>query len=130
MFGQEISSFSFWCVALLICIILLVILGQISRFYTKMRNFYKESDAQQLALNAQLKQLQGTMSEILGEIRRSNRLANEMLELKQAELTGDFEIVEEPVAAAPVAPAKKNIPEVPEVKSALPGESAKTFPKL
>lgn len=129
MFGQEISSFSFWCVALLICIILLVVLGQISRFYAKMRDFCKEIDAQQLALNAQLKQLQGTMSEILGEVRRSNRLANEMLELKQAELTGDFEIVEEPIAAAPAA-APKNIPEVPEVKSALPGEGAKSFPKL
>lgn len=129
MFGQEISSFSFWCVALLICIILLVVLGQISRFYAKMRDFCKEIDAQQLALNAQLKQLQGTMSEILGEVRRSNRLANEMLELKQAELTGDFEIVEEPIAAAPAA-APKNIPEIPEVKSALPGEGAKSFPKL
>ena len=120
MFGQEISAFSFWCVALLICIILLIMLGQISRFYARLRDFCKESDAQQLALNAQLKQLQGTMSEILGELRRGNRLANELLELKHAELTGDFEIVEEPIAAAPpmsapaAAPApQKNIPEAP-----------------
>ena len=121
MFGQEISSFSFWCVALMICIILLVMLGQLSRFYARLRDFCKESDAQQLALNAQLKQLQGTMSEILGELRRGNRLANELLELKHAELTGDFEIVEEPVApapsraaAAPAAPApQKSAPEAP-----------------
>ena len=121
MFGQEISSFSFWCVALMICIILLVMLGQLSRFYARLRDFCKESDAQQLALNAQLKQLQGTMSEILGELRRGNRLANELLELKHAELTGDFEIVEEPVApapsraaAAPAAPApQKSAPEPP-----------------
>ena len=129
MFGQEISSFSFWCVALLICIILLLLLGQISRFYAKIRDFCKETDAQQLALNAQLKQLQGTMAELLGEVRRSNRLANEMLELKQAELTGDFEIVEEPVTAAPPT-IKKEVaePEVPKIPSA--GAAPQTFPKL
>lgn len=112
----------------MICIILLVMLGQVSRFYARLRDFCKEADAQQLALNAQLKQLQGTMSEILGELRRGNRLSNEMLELKHAELTGDFEIVEEPVAPPPSI--KKNVPEVPEVKSALPGEAPKSFPKL
>ena len=124
MFGQEISTFSFWCVALMICVILLILLGQISRFYAKMRDFTKEVDAQQLALNAQLKQLQGTMSEILGELRRSNRLANEQLELKRAELTGDFEIVEEPIAPPPVAaPAPVSSP-------APMGEAPKTFPKI
>lgn len=129
MFGQEISSFSFWCVALLICIILLLLLGQISRFYAKIRDFCKETDAQQLALNAQLKQLQGTMAELLGEVRRSNRLANEMLELKQAELTGDFEIVEEPVTAAPPAIKKEAAePEVTKIPSA--GAAPQTFPKL
>jgi len=120
---------SFWFVALMICIILLILLGQISRFYARMKNLAADLDAQQLALNAQLKQLQGTLSEVLGEIRRGNRLSNEMIELKQAELTGDFEIVEEPIASAP---AQKSAIEVPEVKSALPGAGGtpKTFPKL
>lgn len=129
MFGQEISSLSFWFVALMICIILLVLVGQLSRFYARMKNLAADLDAQQLAINAQLKQLQGTLSEVLGEIRRGNRLSNEMIELKQAELTGDFEIVEEPIAPAP---AKKSAVEVPEVKSALPGAGGppKTFPKL
>ena len=127
MFGQEISSLSFWCVALLICIILLVIVGQISRFYARFRSFCKETDAQQLALTAQLKQLQGTMSEVLGEIRRGNRLANELVELKQAELTGDFEIVEEPVSPAAV---KKEVAAVVEAAQPRPGEPPKTFPKI
>ena len=127
MFGQEISTSSFWSVALLICIILLIMLGQISRFYARLRDFCKEADAQQLALNAQLKQLQGTMSEILGELRRGNRLANEQLELKRAEMTGDFEIVEEPIAAPPVQPAKQAAPDTPPpVREGAP----KTFPKL
>ena len=107
-----------------VCIILLLLLGQISRFYAKIRDFCKETDAQQLALNAQLKQLQGTMAELLGEVRRSNRLANEMLELKQAELTGDFEIVEEPIAPAPVARQTE------EKTAHLPGNVPKSFPQL
>ena len=57
MFGQEVTTSSFWGVALMICIILLIMLGQLSRFYARLRDFCKESDAQQLALNAQLKQL-------------------------------------------------------------------------
>lgn len=126
MFGQEISAFSFWCVALLICIILLILLGQISRFYVKMRNFCKENDAQQLILNAQLKQLQGTLSEVLGELRRSNRLVNEQLELKRAEMTGDFEIVEEPIAPPPV----KSAAAAPAAPPPIQGDQPQKFPKL
>ena len=129
MFGQEISSFSFWCVALMICIILLIMLGQLSRFYARLRDFCKESDAQQLALNAQIKQLQGTMSEILGEIRRGNRLANELLELKHAELTGDFEIVEEPVAPAP-APRTAAAPAAAPAPQKSAPEAPRTFPQI
>ena len=129
MFGQEISTFSFWCVALMICIILLIILGQVSRFYAKMRDYCKDTDAQQLALNAQLKQLQGTLSEILGELRRSNRLVNEQLELKRAELTGDFEIIEEPIAQPP-SPVAAKIQTAPQEPAAPKAEPPKTFPKI
>lgn len=124
MFGQEISTSSFWSVALMICIILLVMLGQLSRFYARLRDFCKEADSQQLALNAQIKQLQGTMSEILGELRRANRLAHEQLELKRAELTGDFEIVEEPIPP----PVKKAA--APEAAAQVKSESPQAFPKL
>ena len=127
MFGQEITTSSFWGVALMICIILLIMLGQLSRFYARLRDFCKESDAQQLALNAQIKQLQGTMSEILGELRRANRLANEQLELKRAELTGDFEIVEEPITPAVIPPKQSSPANTVPVSQAEP---PKTFPKL
>ena len=127
MFGQEVTTSSFWGVALMICIILLIMLGQISRFYARLRDFCKESDAQQMALNAQLKQLQGTMSEILGELRRANRLANEQLELKRAEMTGDFEIVEEPVVSA--VPPKQTAAAAPS-PAPQQSEPPKTFPKI
>ena len=51
------------------------------------------------------------MSEQLGEQRRLIRLANEILELKRAELTGDFEIVEEPIPAAASEPQEEKAPE-------------------
>ena len=127
MFGQEVTTSSFWGVALMICIILLIMLGQISRFYARLRDFCKESDAQQMALNAQLKQLQGTMSEILGELRRAHRLANEQLELKRAEMTGDFEIVEEPVVSA--VPPKQTAAAAPP-PAPQQSEPPKTFPKI
>ena len=97
MFGGEISAFSFWIVAIAICIILLIILGLLSRFCAKAQEANKDMDANLIGLSGQIKKMQGTMSEILGEQRRINKLILELLELKKAEMTGDFEIVEEPI---------------------------------
>ena len=97
MFGGEISAFSFWIVAIAICIILLIILGLLSRFCAKSQEANKDMDANLIGLSGQIKKMQGTMSEILGEQRRINKLILELLELKKAEMTGDFEIVEEPI---------------------------------
>ena len=97
MFGGEISAFSFWIVAIAICIILLIILGLLSRFCAKAQEANKDLDANLIGLSGQIKKMQGTMSEILGEQRRINKLILELLELKKAEMTGDFEIVEEPI---------------------------------
>ena len=97
MFGGEISAFSFWIVAIAICIILLIILGLLSRFCAKAQEANKDQDANLIGLSGQIKKLQGTLSELLGEQRRMNKLMLELLELKKAEMTGDFEIVEEPI---------------------------------
>ena len=97
MFGGEISAFSFWIVAIAICIILLIILGLLSRFCAKTQEASKDQDANLIGLSGQIKKMQGTLSELLGEQRRMNKLMLELLELKKAEMTGDFEIVEEPI---------------------------------
>ena len=97
MFGGEISAFSFWIVAIAICIILLIILGLLSRFCAKAQEASKDQDANLIGLSGQIKKMQGTLSELLGEQRRMNKLMLELLELKKAEMTGDFEIVEEPI---------------------------------
>ena len=124
MSGQEISAVSFWIVAVLIFIILSAIFGLIVRIYQLVSNACKDAETQQMAMGAQLKQMQGTLSECLGELRRANRLTIEQLELKRAEMTGDFEIVEEPIAPAPVARQTE------EKTAHLPGNVPKSFPQL
>ena len=106
MFGMEVSLSSFWLVAIMICVIVLILVAQLSHFYAKFEEFRKDYEANIIGLAGQLKKLQSTMSEQLGEQRRQLRLVNELLELKRAEMTGDFEIVEEPIAPATPAPAE------------------------
>lgn len=123
MFPHEVSSLSFWVVAIMICVVLLVMVAQISHFYAAFKASRRESEAHLVALAAQLKQMQTTLSELLGETRRGNRLTLEMVELKQAEMTGDFEIVEEEVPTAKPAPPE---PPPPPPLS----EPPRSFPKL
>ena len=124
MSGQEISAVSFWVAVVLIFIILSAIFGLIVRIWRLVNNACKDAETQQMAMAAQLKQMQGTLSESLGELRRANRLTIEQLELKRAEMTGDFEIVEEPIVPAPVARQSE------EKTAHLPGNVPKSFPQL
>ena len=119
MFGGEISAFSFWIVAIAICIILLIILGLLSRFCAKAQEANKDMDANLIGLSGQIKKMQGTMSEILGEQRRINKLILELLELKKAEMTGDFEIVEEPIV-----PPSNRAQALEQLETAAPQQSS------
>ena len=125
--GMEVSLSSFWIVAIMICVILLVLVAQISHFYAKFQDFRKDYEANMIGLAGQLKKLQTTLSEQLGEKRREIRLIHELLELKRAEMTGDFEIVEEPIAPAP-APQAAVQPQ--EQQEAEPPKPAPKFPNI
>lgn len=120
MFGIEVSLSSFWIVAIMICVIVLILVAQVSHFYAKFQEYRKDYEANIIGLAGQLKKLQTTMSEQLGEQRRQLRVLNELLELKQAEMTGDFEIVEEPIVPPAAAPAEDEVkaPEQPLPKPA------------
>lgn len=85
---------------------IIVILGvaELARFYKRFVQTSKDLDANLLAISAHLKRMQSTMSELSIEQRRATRLMLEQIELKKAELTGDFEVVEEPIAAEEKAP--------------------------
>ena len=85
--------------AVLTWLIFILGIAQLSRFYLKFMELRRESDAHMLSLEAQLKKLQASLAEIIIEQRRATRLQVEQLDLKKAEMTGDFEIVEEPIPA-------------------------------
>lgn len=55
------------------------------------------------------KRQQSVMAEFLIEQRRMTRVMSESLELKKAEMTGDFEIVEEPIPVTAPPPGAPSI---------------------
>ena len=73
----------------------------------KQREVIKELADIKLTLVEAFKHLDRPLSEALTENRRNNRLISELLALKQAEMTGDFEIIEEPLATPPPTTAPK-----------------------
>ncbi len=76
-------------------------MAQLSRFYKSFREARAEVDTNLLAVIAQIKRLNLTIAELAVEQRRLSRLMLEQIELKKAEMTGDFEIVEEPLPEPP-----------------------------
>ncbi len=81
----------------------------------------------------EFKDLGKVLADALYEAKQTNRHLSEQLALKEAEMTGDFEIVEEPIA--PVKPVKRPPPlktkpvkkPEPEVKLEPPPQS---FPSI
>ena len=67
----------------------------------KQRENVRELADIKLTLVEAFKHLEKPLADSLTETRRNNRLISELLALKQAEMTGDFEIIEEPVSAPP-----------------------------
>ncbi|WP_294433361.1 hypothetical protein [uncultured Victivallis sp.] len=125
MDGFQFPTVTLWIVAVLTWIVVMMGVAQLSRFYTKFREARRELDANLLGMAGQLKKMQTTLTELLVEQRRLTRLQVELLDLKRAELTGDFEIVEEPVAPAAAPAEKEESPEPPPIKR--PPEK---FPKI
>lgn len=138
MFGQEISTLSFWSVALLISIVLLFIVGQLSRFYAMFQEHRREMESNIIGLSGQIKRLQGSLAELLVEIRRANRLQIEMLDMKRAEMTGEFEVVEEALpegeanrgSAQQKSDASAAIPDLEEPAAGNLSAPPRHFPKL
>ena len=74
---------------------------------TKQREMVRELSDIKLTLVEAFKHLDKPLADALSENRRNNRLISELLALKQAEMTGDFEIIEEPLAPPPETKAPK-----------------------
>lgn len=121
MTGNEVTTLSFWSVAIIISIVLLFIVAQISRFYAMFQQHRKEIEADLIGLTGQMKQMQNTLNDLLTEERRLVRLQAEMADLKRAEMTGDFEILEEPI---------EEPPQLPPAEAPAPATPANAFPQL
>ena len=93
----------------------------------KQREAVKELSDIKLTLVEAFKHLDKPLADALSENRRNNRLISELLALKQAEMTGDFEIVEEPVAPPPPKMPNFKGPGAKDDKMTPPPQS---FPKI
>ena len=90
------------CVAAM-TVLMVVAAKQWAAFRSTLENYLSTDEAH-------AKRQQSAMAEFLIEQRRMTRVMSESLELKKAEMTGDFEIVEEPIpvtAPPPGAPTIK-----------------------
>ena len=123
----QFPTITLWIVAALTWIVVMMGVAQLSRFYSKFQDARRELDANLLGMAGQLKKLQTTLTELLVEQRRITRLQVELLDLKRAEMTGDFEIVEEPVPGAVAAPAEEKESAEPPPPAKRPPEK---FPKI
>ena len=100
-------------VVMLILMVLLILL--FIRMLSYLRVAIKEAEDRSISLFNALQKLHGTMGEQLGEQRRLMRVEQEMLQLKHAEMTGDFEVIEEEIPPAPVVVTEPEIA-VPQAK--------------
>ena len=123
----QFPTITLWIVAALTWIVVMMGVAQLSRFYSKFQDARRELDANLLGMAGQLKKLQTTLTELLVEQRRITRLQVELLDLKRAEMTGDFEIVEEPGPGAVAAPAEEKESAEPPPPTKRPPEK---FPKI
>jgi len=83
--------------AVLTWVVILLVLVQVSRFLKKFEKGQDSLESNIAGMADQMRKLQITIAELLIEQKRITRLTLEGLDLKKAEMTGDFEIVEEPV---------------------------------
>ena len=78
---------------------LIVMLGvvKISQMAVLVKKMEKSVDMNLSGIASQMQKLQTIAAEMLKEQRRSSRLISDLTDLKKAEMTGEFEIVETPI---------------------------------
>ena len=130
MFELSIQNISFWLVVALTWVVIMMGVIQLSRFFTTFQEVRRDLEGNMLGIAGQIKQLQSSLSETLGEQRRVVRVLNELLELKRAEMTGDFDIVEEPIPAAQPAAAPQGSPAGADADGEKLAPPPSKFPKL
>jgi hypothetical protein len=125
---MDIGTIIFGIGAGLTWLIVILVLVQLSRFLAKFEQGRQELDSNIIGMAGQLKKLQTTVAEILIEQKRATRLTLEGLDLKKAEMTGDFEIIEEPVPGPGTLAPPSPVPPPPPIS--IPNQAGPQFPEL
>jgi hypothetical protein len=90
---------------------LIFVLGvaKLAKFYLSMSQARREVDTNLTGIANQLNKMQTIMAELLKEQRRTSRLIADLTDLKKAEMTGEYEIVETPIdsASTPAQPLEE-----------------------
>ena len=82
---------------------LIFVLGvaKLAKFYLCMSQARREVDTNLTGIANQLNKMQTIMAELLKEQRRTSRLIADLTDLKKAEMTGEYEIIETPIEPTP-----------------------------
>ncbi len=85
-------------VAILLTWIIFVLgVAKLAQFYLSMNQARREIDTNLTGIAGQLNKLQTIIAELLKEQRRTSRLISDLNDLKKAEMTGEYEIIETPI---------------------------------
>lgn len=88
---------------LLTWIIFVLGVAKLAQFYLSMNQARREVDTNLTGIANQLGKLQTLVAELLKEQRRTSRLIADLTDLKKAEMTGEYEIIETPLEQAAVS---------------------------
>ena len=90
---------------------LIFVLGvaKLAQLYLSMSQARREVDTNLTGIANQMNKIQTIIAELLKEQRRTSRLIADLTDLKKAEMTGEYEIVETPIdsASAPAHPQEE-----------------------
>lgn len=78
-------------------IIFILGVAKLAQFYLSMNKARHEVDSNLTGIAGQLGKMQTMIAEMLKEQRRTSRLIADLTDLKKAEMTGEYEIVETPI---------------------------------
>ena len=88
---------------LLTWIIFVLGVAKLAQFYLSMNQARREVDTNLTGIANQLGKLQTLVAELLKEQRRTSRLIADLTDLKKAEMTGEYEIIETPLEQAAIS---------------------------
>ncbi len=130
---MDYSFIFLWILALAALLALIATAALAFLLFMKQREVAREVSDIRIGMAEMSSHLDKPLGDLLGEERRMTRLISELLALKQAEMTGDFEIVEEPIEPAPAKtepPRAKTRPVERSGSAAKLAPPPQSFPKI